>query len=155
MDWNAILNEALKAVITVAIPVASVAAGWAWMKVQAWIDANVTNQTLLRIAHEAEVVVGALGQSVGGPLKEGAADGKLTDEEKQRIKSAAIDCLKTRLADLPSRFITDAKLHQAIENAVGAAKAAPAPKAEQPPAPLRGDIPATDPADPINGPSCR
>ena len=119
---NQILNELLKAVIVVGVPIflSLVTAAYGWLKT--WVKAHTTNQYVLRIGHESAVVVGAVGQSVAQPLKDAAADGKLTAEEMQRVKGIALDALKARLVGLPAELITDTKLGQAIEAAVGATK---------------------------------
>lgn len=123
MDLNQTLTEIIKTIIVVGTPIAMWMAAKLWVWLCAWIDAHTQNQYLLRIAHEAEQVVAAMAQSMAGPIKEAAADGKLTDEEKQRIKSSAMDALRQRLMGyIPSALLTDTRLGQAIEASVSGTK---------------------------------
>jgi hypothetical protein len=121
-NLNYILNELLKAVIVVGVPIALSLATAAYGWVKDWVKSHTTNQYLLRIGHEAAQIVAAMGQSMAGPMKDAAADGKLTEAEMQRVKGAALDALRSRLAGLPAELITDVKLGQAIEAAVGNTK---------------------------------
>ncbi len=140
-----ITSELLKLVIAAATPIVVVLIGKMARKIEAWIESKTTNETLRRIEHEAFEVVAAVGQSVADPIKETAADGKLTDEERQRIKTAALDTLKARLGDLPKSLLPDLqkRLSDAVEAAVlkiGIAKAEKAaastlPFASRPPLP--------------------
>lgn len=119
------LNEIVTAVIVALVPVALPLIGRLYWWVATWIESHITNQRLQRVAHEAAEVVSAIGQSMAGPIKEAAADGKLSDEDKQRLKRCALDALRQRLADLPARLITDQRLSDAIEAAVHGSKPDP------------------------------
>lgn len=121
MNWNEIATALIVALVPVALPLIGRLYWW----IATWIEAQITNQRLQRIAHETAEVVAAIGQSVAGPIKEAAVDGKLSDEEKQRLKRIALDALRLRLADLPARLITEQRLSDAIEAAVPASKPDP------------------------------
>lgn len=121
-------NEMMKLVIAAATPIIVAIAGKLAAKISTWIESKTTNETLRRIEHEAFEVVAAVGQAVATPIKEASADGKLTDEERQRIKNTALDALKSRLGDLPKSLLPDLqnRLSDAVEAAVlkiGIAKA--------------------------------
>jgi hypothetical protein len=138
-EYASALSEILKAMLIAATPIVVALLQKLAKKIEAWIDAQTTNETLKRIEHEALDTVAAVGQSVADPIKEAAADGKLTDEEKQRIKRIALDTLKARVSSVPAALLPDLekRLSDAVESAVmrlGLAKSAAglAPAVPQP-----------------------
>lgn len=83
------------------------------------IEQKIKEQFLARIFNEALETVIYVSQTVGDYMKEAAKDGKLSEDEKATLKKLAVDSLKRRLADIPSKFIPD--LQKRIEEAVEAA----------------------------------
>ena len=131
-ETSAVLTDLLKIAVTVSAPILIALVKKLATKLEAWIEAQTTNETLKRIEHEAFDTVSAVGQAVADPIKEAAADGKLTDEEKQKIKGIALDKLKSRLGSIPSALLPDLekRLADAVESAVmrlGIAKSAATP----------------------------
>jgi hypothetical protein len=122
-----VTSEILKAVVIALVPAAFGLVAWIASHLKAWIEANVKNALLKRIANEALEVVGAVSQSISEPAKEAAKDGKLTDDEKARIKALAVDALMKRLKDIPAHILPDlaARASDAIEAAVKATKNPP------------------------------
>jgi hypothetical protein len=71
---------------------------WAIKQGTDWLKSKTKNEQVqgaLDIANDVTMtVVMALQQTMAGPLKAAASDGKLTDDEKTQLKRAAIDALK-------------------------------------------------------------
>ncbi len=131
-ETTSLLTDALKLVLMASTPVLLALANSLARKLEAWLESKTTNETLKRIEHEAFEVVASIAQSVAEPIKEAAADGKLTDEERQRIKGIALDKLRERLGALPASILPDLekRLSDSIEAAVckiGLAKSDPQP----------------------------
>jgi hypothetical protein len=129
-----VTSEALKCILIAAMPYIVSLIGRLFSYVREYIEASTRNQWLLAIEKEAFEVVAAIGQKTAGPLKEAAADGKLTDEEKNRLKQIAMDELQARLKGIPMRLFPDlvGKLGHAIEAAVPQAKVLQNPPQAQP-----------------------
>lgn len=76
------------------------------------------------LADFAEKAVKSVAQAEADALKEAATDGKLTDEEKERLKTTAVDTLKAITPDHVMKFMSkgnsdiDALLSALIESAV-------------------------------------
>lgn len=76
------------------------------------------------LAGFAETAVKSVAQAEADVLKEAATDGKLTDEEKQRLKQTAVDTIKSIAPDVIIKFMSrvnsdvDALLDALIESAV-------------------------------------
>jgi hypothetical protein len=125
VDYHQLLSDVLKAALIASVPVimALVTAALGWLK--AWIDANVKNVYLQVISNEALEVVSAIMQKTSQPIKDAAVDGKLSDEEKAKIKQIAIDELMARLKGIPAHIFPDlmGRVGHAIEAAIPVAKA--------------------------------
>lgn len=119
-EYNEVLNEIIKGLVVIVVPVLLRIVHRLILKLEAWVESKTTNEVLKRIEHEAFEVVAAMEQAVAGPVKEAAADGKLSDEERQRIKRAALDTLRDRLKGLPAQFLPDfeKRLSDSLEAAV-------------------------------------
>lgn len=119
-------SEILQAVLTAAIPVIITLAGYLLKLIREWALAHIRGQWLQIIATEAFDVVAYVQQEIAIPAKEAAADGKLDETEKARIKAVALSALEKRLRDIPAHLFPDlaVRLGQAIEAAVPMAKAA-------------------------------
>jgi uncharacterized protein YktB (UPF0637 family) len=118
------MEQIKEAVIAGAIPVVVTLIGWALSMLRSWLQAKIANEYAQRIAAEAFQVVGAVAQAIGDDLKESAKDGKLSEEEKQRLKRLALETLKERLRDVPKHLFPDleARMSDAIEAAVNGKK---------------------------------
>lgn len=119
-EYSEVLNEIIKGLVVIVVPVMLRIVHRLILKLEAWVESRTANETLKRIEHEAFEVVAAMEQAVAGPLKEATADGKLTDEEKQRIKRAALDTLRDRLKGIPAQFLPDLekRMSDSLEAAV-------------------------------------
>jgi len=126
MEWNTVLTETLKALLIASIPALAAVVASLWGYLKAWIEAQTRNQWLLVIEREAFQVVAAVGQSMVSALKEKTADGSLSPEDCQHVKTVALDTLKARLSAIPRAMFPDLekRLADAVEAAVPAAKAA-------------------------------
>ena len=112
--------------IVVAVIGAAVAAGTAVFV--RWITRKTKNDTLGEyvgmLAFYAEQAVNEIAQTQAELLKEAAADGKLTAEEKAAMKKAALDNLKAIAPDAMLKFMEransdiDVLLSTLIESAV-------------------------------------
>lgn len=118
------MEEIKHAVIAGAVPVLVMLIGWAFSWVRAWLEAKIKNEWAQRIAAEAFQVVGAVAQAVGDDLKESAKDGKLSEDEKNRLKGIAMNALRDRLRDVPKHVFPDieSRMSDAIEAAVAGKK---------------------------------
>jgi len=96
-----VITSILLAFITALVPVVGIVLKTLGQKAAELIQAKVDNQTaeaaLLRLTAAVTDAVGDVYQAEAGALKEAAADGKLTQEEKDRLKQIAIDHAKSYL----------------------------------------------------------
>jgi hypothetical protein len=118
------VEEIKHAVIAGAVPVLVTLIGWGLSMLRAWLEAKIKNEWAQRIAAEAFQVVGAVAQAVGDDLKESTKDGKLSEDEKQRLKGIAVNALRDRLKDVPKHVFPDleSRMSDAIEAAVNGKK---------------------------------
>lgn len=121
-----VLSEILKAAAIAALPAFFGLVAALFSALRAWIEANTRSTWLQVINREALEVVAAVAQTVAGPTKEAAADGKLSGEDAQRIKQIALDTLRTRLALIPAHLFPDLekRLSDAVEASVKQSKGA-------------------------------
>lgn len=88
-------------VLEILSPVLLAALTWAAAKVAQLIRAKVQNEylrgVLVRVDDAVFTAVKAVQQTVVEQIKEASADGKITDDEKKRIKEQAIATVKAHL----------------------------------------------------------
>lgn len=121
MDTSFVLSEILKGALIASIPAFFGVISALFTLFRAWVEAHTKSVYLQVIAREALDVTSAVAQTVAGPLKEAAEDGKLSDSDKQRIKQIALDALRNRLLGiLPKDMFPDLdkRLSDAIEASV-------------------------------------
>jgi len=96
-----ILTALLLSALTALVPVVGIVFKALGQKAATWIQAKVDNATLegilVRLNSAAFSAVTEVYQSTAEALKAGAADGKLSDEDKARVKQTAIDSVKSYL----------------------------------------------------------
>lgn len=96
-----VITSILLAFITALVPVVGIVLKTLGQKAAELIQAKVDNQTaeaaLLRLTAAVTDAVGEVYQAEAGALKGAAADGKLTQEEKDRLKQIAVDHAKSYL----------------------------------------------------------
>lgn len=117
---NDVLTEIIKGVTALAVPVLAAVFLQVLHLLKSWIEVKIKNQVIARISQEALDVVLFVAQSIGDDFKEAAKDGKLTEDEKAKLKNIAVDALKRRLSDIPAKLFPDIekRIEEAIESAI-------------------------------------
>lgn len=126
---NEFLDSLLKGLLIAAGTAAPALIAWICSWVKTYIEAHVSNQYLKTLLLEADDAVAYVNQSMANDWKAAAEDGKLTDDEKAMLREKARLLLVERLKGLPARFLTEDRIKQAIEAAVGRNKLPDPPKA--------------------------
>ena len=155
-------------------PLLAGAITWALAKLASHIQASIQNQylqgVLLRLDHAVVTVVKDLEQTVVDQIKAASVDGKITADERRRIKRAALDLVKSYLGAKGLRVLGDvlglsggalddflgsrieATVHdlRVTDLAVGRAHSSPTPSSAAPASAARplGDRRATPPPPP-------
>jgi hypothetical protein len=134
-------------------PLLAGAITWALAKLAAHIQASIQNQylqgVLLRIDHAVVTVVKDLQRTVVDQIKAASADGKITADERRRIKNAALDLVKSYLGAKGLRVLGDvlglsggalddflsSRIEAAVHDVRVTDRAVGGPRPSQPPSP--------------------
>jgi len=101
-DWSSLALEALALVSTLL----SALLAWVGGAVRRWLVSKTKSEVAGRVSDLAFQVVLEIQQTVAAKIREAAADGVITAEEKAAIKEAALDVLRSRVG---AKGITEIK----------------------------------------------
>lgn len=82
------------------------AVGYAFKKAMEHWKIKIVQRYLELIEHWVETVVMSISQQYADELKKAAADGKLTEEEKKRLKTMAVDIIMNSLSGRMQKAIS-------------------------------------------------
>lgn len=97
------MKELLPQIVDLLVPVVMALLAWLSTAATKWINAKVQNEyvsgALSRLNDAVFTAVKATEQTVAAELREAAADGQITKEEAESIKSHAVDSVKAYLGN--------------------------------------------------------
>jgi hypothetical protein len=92
------MKDLLPHLVDFAIPVVTILLAWLSTFITRWIRAKVHNEyiagALLRLHDAVVTAVKAVDQTMVDELRDASADGKISSEEAERLKAAAVEAVK-------------------------------------------------------------
>ena len=104
IDWNSVVQTALMALISVAVPILVYAMVGLVTSARDWFKSRKDSAWYFDAGFIVSDSVAATAQTLGDEIKEASKDGKFTEDEKAKLFTHAADMAKKAIGQVPAHI---------------------------------------------------